>query len=92
MPNPKPDKFTDLGEILSFAMEEEQEAALYYQKMAHRTDDPEMKEFFIKLADMEVDHFNSLKMKLMEYEAREFSSEGIRSSFCKKQAGPDSLY
>ncbi|MEE8436961.1 MAG: hypothetical protein V3S22_01360 [Candidatus Neomarinimicrobiota bacterium] len=91
MPNPKPEKFTDLGELLTFAMQEEQEAALYYQKMAHRSDDLEMKEFFIKLADMEVDHFNSLKMKLMEYKAREFSSEGIRSSFSEKQAGSDSL-
>jgi len=92
MSNPKPDIFKSIGEILTFAMQEEQEAAQYYEKMSQETDDPEMKEFFIKLAKMEIEHFDSLKMKLQEYEAREFSIKGVQSSFSEKQAGSDSLY
>ncbi len=74
-------EFSSIEEILTYAMNEEQDAYDYYIAAANRTADPELKTFLIELAEMEVDHYNILKKKLEECKANEFCFSGIRSSF-----------
>ncbi len=74
-------EFASIEEILSYAMQEEQDAYDYYIAASNRTADPELKTFLIELAEMEVDHYNILKNKLEEFKANDFSTHGIIASF-----------
>ncbi len=73
--------FTSIEDILTYAMNEEQEAYDYYIEASNRTADPDMKAFLVQLAEMEVDHYNILKTKLDEFRANQFSAAGIAASF-----------
>lgn len=74
-------EFASIEEILTYAMNEEQEAYDYYIEAANRTADPELKTFLIELAEMEIDHYNILKKKREECRANDFCVHGIMASF-----------
>ncbi len=74
-------EFSTIEEILEYAMKEEQEAYEYYIEAAGRIADPDMKQFLIHLAELEVEHYNNLKEKLESYRANHFSAKGIMASF-----------
>ncbi len=77
-------EFSTIEEILQFAIKEEKEAYDYYMEASERIADPDMKCFLIKLAAMEIEHYNTLKEKLEECRANHFCSEGIMSSFSEE--------
>lgn len=77
----KPTEFASVEEILTFAMEEEQQAAHYYEDAATRVVNPDMKHFLLILAKMELEHYNILKKKLEECRANHFCTNGILASF-----------
>ncbi|MFQ6604597.1 MAG: ferritin family protein [Fidelibacterota bacterium] len=79
--------FTSIEEILTYAMNEEQEAYDYYIEASNRTSDPDMKAFLVQLAEMEVDHYKILKAKLDEFRANQFSTAGIAASFGSEPSG-----
>ncbi|MFQ6610511.1 MAG: ferritin family protein [Fidelibacterota bacterium] len=73
--------FNSIEDILNYAINEEQDAYKYYTEAARQIADEDMKKFLLHLAKMEVDHYNTLKKKLEEYKANQFSVDGILSSF-----------
>lgn len=77
----RPNKFASIEEILTFAMADEQEAAHYYEDVANRMADTDLKRLLLDLAKMEVEHYNVLKAKLEECRANGFCTHGILSSF-----------
>ena len=78
---PKLDQFSTVEDILTYAMEEEKEAAHFYEDAANRMADLDLKKFLLALAEMEIDHCKFLKAKLEECKANGFSTQGILSSF-----------
>ncbi|MBC8479789.1 MAG: hypothetical protein H8D46_04935 [FCB group bacterium] len=77
-------EFGSIEEILQHAMEDEKDASRYYLEASKRTPDPDLQKFLLKLAEMEVDHYNSLKAKLEECRAQDFCAQAILSSFHEK--------
>ena len=77
----KINEFNSIEEILEFAVNEEKEAEEYYLAAADRTPDPQLKEFLVRLAAMEKEHFLMLKAKLEECRANNFTCKGILNSF-----------
>jgi rubrerythrin len=58
-------KVEDLKDVLQIAMESEKLAETIYRKLAEETEDQQLKEIYLKLADVERGHYESLK-KLAE--------------------------
>jgi rubrerythrin len=77
-------EFSTIEEILQYAIQEEKDAYDYYMEASERIADPDMKRFLLKLASMEIEHYNTLKEKLEECRANHFCSEGIMSSFSEE--------
>lgn len=74
-------EFSSFEEIIEYAMKEEKEAEDFYMKASERVFDPDLKNFLLKLAELEVEHYETLKHKLEEYKANRFGMKGIMSSF-----------
>ncbi len=77
-------EFSTIEEILQFAINEEKDAYDYYLEASERITDPKLKQFLIKLAAMEVEHYNLLNEKLDEYKVNLFCSNAIMSSFSEE--------
>ncbi|WP_297421540.1 ferritin-like domain-containing protein [Thermococcus sp.] len=54
-------KVEDLKDVLEIAMESEKLAETIYRKLASETENPKLKEAYLRLADIENGHYNSLK-------------------------------
>lgn len=74
-------QFSSIENILEYAMAEEQDASKFYRDAARRMTDPKLQKFLLDLAELEIEHYNTLKNKLDECRADSFSSNGIRTSF-----------
>ncbi len=74
-------QFTSIENILEYAMAEEQDASKFYRDAARHMTDPKLTKFLLDLAELEIEHYNTLKNKLDECHADSFSSNGIRTSF-----------
>ncbi len=81
MSHRKAKAFDSIEGILEAAMLDEQDAAQFYKDAAEMTIDPDLKQFLLKLAEMEAGHFVSLKEKLDECRARGFCAKAILASF-----------
>lgn len=77
----KPTQFETIDKVFMYAMKEEREARDYYLESSRKIDDPEIKTFLEKLSEMEQEHYQTLKNKLEEYKANNFSFKGVLSSF-----------
>lgn len=77
----KPDQFKTIDKVFLYAMEEEKEARDFYLESSKKIDDPEIKTFLEKLSELEQGHYLTLKNKLEEFKANNFSLKGILSSF-----------
>lgn len=76
-----PPKFSSFEDIISYAMSEEKDAHDFYVQASEEVHDPDLKKFLLKLAEMELEHYETLKNKLEEYKAHRFGMKGIMSSF-----------
>ncbi len=54
-------KVEDLEDVLQTAMDGEKLAETIYRKLAEETENPELRETYLRLADIESGHYNSLK-------------------------------
>lgn len=77
----KSSQFDTIDKVFLYAMEEEQEARDFYLESSKKIDDPEIKTFLEKLSEIEEGHYQTLKSKLEEFKANNFSFKGILSSF-----------
>ncbi len=73
--------FKSIEEILEAAMLDEKDAAQFYRDAADMTPDTDLKQFLLKLAEMEVGHFQSLEKKLEDCRAQNFCACAILASF-----------
>jgi len=74
-------EFSSCEEIIQYAMNEEKNAHDFYLKTSDRVFDPGLKRCLLNLADMEEEHYETLKNQLEQYKAIQFCTHGIMSSF-----------
>jgi len=74
-------EFSTIEDILEYAMREERDAYDYYVTASERIADPDLKNFLLRLAEMEIEHLTVLKRKLDEYRANNFSVKAVMASF-----------
>lgn len=74
-------QFSSCEEIIQYAMNEEKNAQNFYLKTSEQMSDPDLKRCLLKLAEMEEEHYETLKNELELYKAIHFCTRGIMSSF-----------
>ncbi len=90
------EKFKTVNEILDFAMKSEQEAVDFYTALASQSNNPEIKETFLKFAKEEVGHKARLqKIKdegVFEMQQEQIADLKIADYVVKTDPSPDMSY